>query len=405
MSIQAMQKVWNEANCSGGDLLIMLCLADHVGSDREMVAWPSIGLIARRCRMTERGAQKAIRRLEAKGLINIEEGGGRGGTNRYRLTINAEPEGRISGDKNHEPEDRVSEHENPEPAFGDEQSSAVNSETQNPELCDIKPRTPVHPNLREPLEPTPLNPPKGNARASRKIRPISSKRAELQEAFDRFWVIYPRRVAKKAALEKFIRVVQRGEATAGQLVTGAERFATQMRREGRPPDKICHPTTWLHQGRWEDEGAVDLDDSRVLGTALHSLFEHDEFRAQLDGHLDDMCKRLGTTFSESKLREVVEESNRANKLWQQCLELSKRVPVPWSNTDAFAAMAPIVIARGLPQATAYYEELHAELTQRLAGLVPPELPEHGHTPRLGQLAGQIAVLKKCAQLHRDHPEQ
>jgi len=75
------------------------------------------------------------------------------------------------------------------------------------------------------------------------------------------------------------------------------------------------------------------------------------------------------------LREVVEESNRANKLWQQCLELSKRVPVPWSNTDAFAAMAPIVIARGLPQATAYYEKLHAELTQRVrdnAQAVPRE---------------------------------
>ena len=253
MSIQAMQKVWNEANCSGGDLLIMLCLADHVGSDREMVAWPSIGLIARRCRMTERGAQKAIRRLEAKGLLTIEGGGGRGGTNRYRLHINPEP--RFT----------VSEHENPEPAFGGEQNSGVNSETLNPELCDIKPRTPVHPNLREPLEPTPLNPPRGNARASQKLTSITSKRADLQEAFDRFWAIYPRRVAKKAAREKFIRIVQRGEATADQLVTGAERFATQMRREERPPDKICYPTTWFNQGRWEDETEVPNSEDVTAG--------------------------------------------------------------------------------------------------------------------------------------------
>ncbi len=245
MSIRAMQLIWDHVDCSGGDLLALLCLADHVGSDKEMVAWPSIGLIARRCRMTERGAQKAIRRLEAKGLLTIEGGGGRGGTNRYRLTINPEPTDRVSDDKN------------PEPAFRGEQSSGVNSETRNPELCDIKPRTPVHPNLREPLEPTPLNPPKGNASASQKVKSISPKHTEIREAFDRFWAIYPRRVAKKAALEKFIRVVQRGEATADQLVTGAERFATQMRREDRPPDKICHPTTWLHQGRWEDEGAVD----------------------------------------------------------------------------------------------------------------------------------------------------
>ena len=199
MSIRAMQLVWDHADCSGGDLLALLCLADHVGSDKEMVAWPSIGRIARCCRMTERGAQKAIRRLEAKGLITIEERGGRGGSNRYRLHINAEPEDRVSGDKKPEPQFTVSEHENPEPAFGGEQSSGVNFETQNPELCDTKPRTPVHPNLREPLEPTPLNPPRGSARASQKIRSISSKPADLQEAFDRFWAIYPRRVSSIAS--------------------------------------------------------------------------------------------------------------------------------------------------------------------------------------------------------------
>lgn len=43
----------------------------------------------------------------------------------------------------------------------------------------------------------------------------------------------------------------------------------------------------------EDEGAVDLDDSRVLGTALHGLFEHDEFRAQF---LIEVGRRAGKTF-------------------------------------------------------------------------------------------------------------
>ncbi|MCP4245633.1 MAG: 2-hydroxyacyl-CoA dehydratase [bacterium] len=102
----------------------------------------------------------------------------------------------------------------------------------------------------------------------------------------------------------------------------------------------------------------------------HSPEELDAFRRQLDEHLEDMCGRLGTTFSEDRLAEVVAESNRANLLWQKCLELSKRVPAPWSNTDAFTAMAPIVIARGMPQATAYYEELHAELLQRIDDGVP-----------------------------------
>ena len=38
-----------------------------------------------------------------------------------------------------------------------------------------------------------------------------------------------------------------------QLLAGAKSFAAQMRREDRLLDKICHPTTWLNQGRWEDE--------------------------------------------------------------------------------------------------------------------------------------------------------
>jgi hypothetical protein len=72
-------------------------------------------------------------------------------------------------------------------------------------------------------------------------------------------------VAKKAAREKFIRVVKRGEATADQLVAGAERFATQMRREDRPPDKICHPTTRLNQGRWEDETEAPKSEDVTAG--------------------------------------------------------------------------------------------------------------------------------------------
>jgi benzoyl-CoA reductase/2-hydroxyglutaryl-CoA dehydratase subunit BcrC/BadD/HgdB len=105
---------------------------------------------------------------------------------------------------------------------------------------------------------------------------------------------------------------------------------------------------------------------RLTKREEHSAEELDDFRAQLDGHIEDICTRFSTTFSTNRLREVVQESNRANRLWQQCLELSKRVPAPWSVTDAFTAMAPIVIARGLPQATAYYESLHAELSQRVA---------------------------------------
>lgn len=101
----------------------------------------------------------------------------------------------------------------------------------------------------------------------------------------------------------------------------------------------------------------------------HTDAELDEFRDQLDRHIEDICKRFGTTFSDSRLREVVEESAKANRLWQRCLELAKRSPTPWANTDAFTAMAPIVVARGLPECTKYYEDLHAELERRVVANV------------------------------------
>ena len=33
----------------------------------------------------------------------------------------------------------------------------------------------------------------------------------------------------------------------------AQRCRTVKEPDGRLLDKICHPTTWLNQGRWEDE--------------------------------------------------------------------------------------------------------------------------------------------------------
>jgi benzoyl-CoA reductase/2-hydroxyglutaryl-CoA dehydratase subunit BcrC/BadD/HgdB len=114
---------------------------------------------------------------------------------------------------------------------------------------------------------------------------------------------------------------------------------------------------------------------RLTKREEHTAEELADFRRQLDEHVADICSRFSTTFSEDRLREVVKESNRANRLWQRCLDLAKRVPAPWSVTDAFTAMAPIVIARGLPQATAYYESLHAELNRRVADGVQSVEPQ------------------------------
>ncbi len=121
----------------------------------------------------------------------------------------------------------------------------------------------------------------------------------------------------------------------------------------------------IYKERGQDVPHYVLRTPRLTKREGHTVEEKADFQRQLEEHLADICRRFGTTFSETRLQEIVAESDRSNRLWQKCLELAKKVPTPWSNTDAFAAMAPIVIARGLPECTAYYQALFDELTERV----------------------------------------
>lgn len=71
--------------------------------------------------------------------------------------------------------------------------------------------------------------------------------------FDRFWQAYPRRVGKDAAKAAFAKVLEKGRATADELIAGAERYAAE--RSTQDPTYTKHPTTWLNGGHWADEPA------------------------------------------------------------------------------------------------------------------------------------------------------
>lgn len=87
MSLRIVSAVWDYGPDDQGELLVLLALADF--ADDSGVCWPSIRSVAQKARLTERGAQKIMRRLEARRYIEREESAGRGGTNRYRITPNA----------------------------------------------------------------------------------------------------------------------------------------------------------------------------------------------------------------------------------------------------------------------------------------------------------------------------
>ena len=69
-----------------------------------------------------------------------------------------------------------------------------------------------------------------------------------QEAFDKFWSIYPKKVGKEAARKAFSRVKVPVDTLTAAIL--AQKRSTQWQRDGG--QYIPNPATWLNQGRWED---------------------------------------------------------------------------------------------------------------------------------------------------------
>jgi Helix-turn-helix domain len=88
MSIRLMSQVWEDTRIeSQAELLVLLALADHARDDG--LCWPSMRSIAGKARIEERSAQRIIRRLIEKGLVElVSQGGcieGCNTPNRYRV--------------------------------------------------------------------------------------------------------------------------------------------------------------------------------------------------------------------------------------------------------------------------------------------------------------------------------
>jgi len=92
MSIKAMTYVWARSKQKGSALVMMLAIADMANDDGD--CWPGVGTLAKKTRMSERNAQKLIRKLEAAGEVIVHQGDGvetaHGNTNRYTLIMPTE---------------------------------------------------------------------------------------------------------------------------------------------------------------------------------------------------------------------------------------------------------------------------------------------------------------------------
>lgn len=92
-------------------------------------------------------------------------------------------------------------------------------------------------------ETTPYNPPKGD------------------NGFEMFWKEYPKRIGKKAALNAWGK---NSKPPIEQIIEALKKQKSSLDWIKEGGKYIPHPTTWLNQGRWDDEIHIDPNTEQIL---------------------------------------------------------------------------------------------------------------------------------------------
>lgn len=89
----------------------------------------------------------------------------------------------------------------------------------------------------------------------------SEVKKKVASLFEIFWKEYPNKTAKKKALESWMRIfgkVSEVDDMARVIIEGLERAKKSQQWAKDGGKFIPHPTTWLNQERWGDEGVVGI---------------------------------------------------------------------------------------------------------------------------------------------------
>jgi len=194
MSLRALTWAWEQELTNPSEKLVLLAIADHANDDG--MCWPSMSHVAERCLLSTRQIQRITEQLVDYGLVSRERRkrpDGTLGTYTYTLNIHRTP---MSGPTGH-----------PRPVVHRTPVSAHNRHN------------------RTVIEPT-------------------------HDHFDRFWQLYPRKIAK----QKCARWWQRNtDMVSPVILDGIQRWADYWQQSNTETRYIPHPYTWLTQERWYDD--------------------------------------------------------------------------------------------------------------------------------------------------------
>jgi hypothetical protein len=221
---------------------VLLVLATH--ADDDGLCWPSVATLCKKTGLGERTVQRSLHLLRDLGLTEVRENdkGGRNKTPRYVLQLakgavvapkapgKAKPQpaaGRING--THHPALKGAKSP-PEKGATQTVKGATQTEkgaTAAPEL----PRKTLKDSIRTPLAPQGgLGP----------------------EAFESFWLQYPRPVARHLAERAWRRAIRQG-ADPEHIVAGLQMSLTDGLLDPREGGRFAPPpSAWLRGRRWTD---------------------------------------------------------------------------------------------------------------------------------------------------------
>jgi len=116
---------------------------------------------------------------------------------------------------------------------------------------------------------------------------ISPLPPEGDERFDAFWSVYPRRVGRKKALERW-RKIKPSEMLFKKILAAVEAAKLTEQWQKNNGQYIPHPTSWLTQERWDDENfAPEVADVKPKLTPVIMTDENgEEFTRWVEGDDD-----------------------------------------------------------------------------------------------------------------------
>lgn len=197
MSFEALTWAVKQNTANAGQKLVLMMLANYTNPDTGQCN-PSQKRLAEKCCMSLASVKRHIETLEQSGFLSV--------VNNYRNNS----------------------------LVACQYELHLSSNCINPQL-----------NLSQPLAQSELQKHKEETR----IETTKSK-----ELFEMFWKAYPRKVGPTFAKKSFEKLKVNEELLRKML------FAIEQQKRSvwkdKDPQYIPHPSTWLNQGRWEDEVTV-----------------------------------------------------------------------------------------------------------------------------------------------------